>query len=67
MYLNSKDEKMVDLIVTDQRISIQTASYLLYRELTPNNKKHMSPSEFHKEFKQNWLIFAQMEKDEELE
>ncbi len=67
MYLNSKDEKMVDLIVNEQRISIQTASYLLYRELTPNNKKPMSPSEFHKEFKQNWLIFAQMEKDEELE
>ncbi len=64
MYLTPKDKEIIDTIVTDQRVSIQTATYTAYVELTPKNKKPISQREFHQIFKDNWQVFFDIEESE---
>ncbi len=56
-----RDDELHDDILFDQRISIQAAAYTIYFQLTPNNKKPITPREFHDRFIDNWEIFANME------
>ncbi len=56
-----RDEELKDDLSFDQRVSIQAAAYTVYLQLTPSNKKPITPREFHNEFIDNWEIFANME------
>lgn len=49
---------MRDDILFEQRVSIQAAAYTIYLELTPNNKKPLTPREFQDKFIDNWEIFG---------
>ena len=42
MRLTPRNEEIVDIIITEQRVSIQAAAYAAYVQLTPNNKKPVS-------------------------
>lgn len=64
MHLTPYDKKIVNTIVTDQRVSIQAAAYAAYVQLTPNNKKPVSQREFHQIFEDNWQIFYSLEIEE---
>ncbi|WML51698.1 hypothetical protein RCG17_20005 [Neobacillus sp. PS3-12] len=61
MYLNPRDEEIINAIITDQRVSIQAAVYAAYVQLTPSNKKPVSQREFHQIFKDNWQAFNSLE------
>lgn len=61
MYLTPRDEEIIDIILNDQRVSIQAAAYAAYVQLTPNNKKPVSHREFHQIFKDNWQAFYSLE------
>ena len=61
MYLTPRDEEIINMIVDDQRVSIQAAAYATYVQLTPNNKKPVSQREFHQIFKDNWQAFYSLE------
>lgn len=61
MYLTRRDEEIIDIIMHDQRVSIQAAAYATYVQLTPNNKKPVSQREFHQIFKDNWQAFNSLE------
>ena len=41
-----RDDELRDDILFEQRVSIQAAAYTIYLELTPNNKKPLTPREF---------------------
>lgn len=58
MHLTPRDEEIINMIGTDQRVSIQAAAYV---QLTPNNKKPISQREFHQIFKDNWQAFYSLE------
>lgn len=64
MRLTLRDEEIINMIVTDQRVSIQAAAYGAYVQLTPNNKKPISQREFHQIFKDNWQAFHSLEIEE---
>ncbi|MDD6060526.1 MAG: hypothetical protein PUB97_09130 [Ruminococcus sp.] len=59
-----RDEELRDDILFDQRVSIQAAAYTIYLELTPNNKKPLTPREFRDKFIDNREIFGNMENKE---
>lgn len=59
-----RDDELRDDILFDQRVSIQAAAYTIYLELTPNNKKPLTPREFRDKFIDNWEIFGNMENKE---
>lgn len=67
MRLTPREEELVDIIVEElsieQRKSLQAAAYTLYQQLTPNNKKPITPREFHNAFKDNWIAFAHIEEE----
>ena len=54
---------MADL-VNEHRTSVQEAAYTIYTEMLPNNRKPMSPRDFHTRFKDNWIAFAHLEDEE---
>ncbi|GEM_PF-5831261 len=56
-----RDDELRDDIIFDQRVSIQAAAYTIYLQLTPNNKKPLTPREFQEKFIDNWEIFGNME------
>ena len=56
-----KDDELRNDIIFDQRVSIQAAAYTIYLQLTPNNKKPLTPREFQEKFIDNWEIFGNME------
>ena len=56
-----RDDELRDDILFEQRVSIQAAAYTIYLELTPNNKKTLTPREFRDKFIDNWEIFGNME------
>ncbi len=56
-----RDDELRDEIIFDQRVSIQAAAYTIYLQLTPNNKKPLTPREFQEKFIDNWEIFGNME------
>lgn len=58
MHLTFRDEEIVRLISTHQQVSIEAAAYAVYRELT--NKKTITQREFHRTFKDNWKMFADL-------
>lgn len=64
MYLNPRDREIIETILFEQRISIQTAAYTVYEQLTPNNKKPISQREFHRAFKDSWQAFLDLENEE---
>ena len=57
--------------MTDEiRATVQAAAYAIYFELTPDNKKPLSPREFHLRYRDNWEFYMntiQQEYDEEVE
>lgn len=59
-----RDDELRDEILFDQRVSIQAAAYTIYLQLTPSNKKPLTPREFHDVFVDNWEIFGNMESKE---
>lgn len=59
-----RDDELRDEILFDQRVSIQAAAYTIYLQLTPSNKKLLTPREFHDVFVDNWEIFGNMESKE---
>lgn len=59
-----RDDELRDEILFDQRVSIQAAAYTIYLQLTPSNKKPLTPREFHDVFVDNWEIFGNMETKE---
>ena len=61
MRLTPRDEEIIDIIVFEQRVSIQASAYAAYVQLTPNNKKPVSQREFHQIFKDNWQAFYSLE------
>lgn len=61
MRLTPRDEEIVEIIVTELRVSIQAPAYTAYVQLTPNNKKHVPQREFHQIFKDNWQAFCSLE------
>ena len=56
-----RDDELRDEIMFDQRVSIQAAAYTIYLQLTPSNKKPLTPREFRDKFIDNWEIFGNME------
>lgn len=56
-----RDDELRDEIIFDQRVSIQAAAYTIYLQLTPNNKKPLTPREFREKFIDNWEILGNME------
>ena len=56
-----RDEELKDDLSYDLRTSVQAAAYTIYLEMTPSNKKAITPREFHDKFVDNWEIFANME------
>jgi hypothetical protein len=61
MHLTPRDEEIIEMIVTDQRVSIQAAAYAAYAQLMPSNQKPVSQREFHQNFKDNWQAFYSFE------
>ena len=61
MYLSASDKEMLAQIVENERASVQAAAYTIYLQTKPNNKKVMTPREFHKEFTDNWETFMKIE------
>lgn len=59
-----RDDELRDEILFDQRVSIQAAAYTIYLQLTPSNKKPLTPREFHDVFVDNWEIFGNIESKE---
>ena len=64
MHLSAPDREIVSQIVGNERASIQAAAYTIYLQIKPNNKKTMTPGEFHKEFADNWETFMKIELEE---
>ena len=65
MYLTHRDvDQLIDEIFLRLKISIQSAAYTVYRELTPATQKPMTQREFHVLFKDNWKIFGDLEDEE---
>ncbi len=60
-----REEDLRDDILFDQRVSIQAAAYTIYQQLTPANKKPLTPREFRNLFVDNWDIFGNMEKQKQ--
>lgn len=60
-----RDEELCNEVLFDQRVSIQAAAYTIYLQLTPNNKKPLTPREFRNIFIDNWEIFGNMENKSE--
>lgn len=56
-------EKLDDMAV-DQRVCIQAATYTAYSELM-GAKKPLSPREFHQRFTDNWIVFMDLEREEQ--
>lgn len=59
-----RDDELVEKLSFDQRVSIQATAYTIYLQLTPNNKKPITPREFRELFIDNWEIFSNMENKE---
>lgn len=59
-----RDEELHEDILFEQRVSIQAAAYTIYLQLTPSNKKPLTPREFRNSFIDNWEIFGNMENKE---
>lgn len=64
MYLSAPNREIVSQIVENERASVQAAAYIIYMQIKPNNKKAMTPREFHKEFTDNWETFMKIELEE---
>ena len=63
MMLSTRDEDIIEVIVNNQRINIQAATYTVYVQMTPNNKKPISQREFQQKFNDNWRIFESLENE----
>ena len=61
--LSTRDEDIIEVIVNNQRINIQAATYTVYVQMTPNNKKPISYREFQQKFNDNWKIFESLENE----
>lgn len=55
------EQELLEEIVYQDRVSVQAAAYTIYVQMTPNNKKPISPREFHREFVDNWEMFNKIE------
>jgi hypothetical protein len=53
--MTPSQEEMLDIIVSDERASIQAAAYTIYSELVKT--KPISQREFHQKFIDNWDFF----------
>ena len=60
-----RDDEFRNKILFDERVCIQAAAYTIYLQLTPNNKKPLTPREFRDKFIDNWEIFANIENREQ--
>ena len=60
-----RDDELRNKILFDERVCIQAAAYTIYLQLTPNNKKPLTPREFRDKFIDNWEIFANIENREQ--
>lgn len=61
MYLNPRDQEIVDCIALEIRVSVLAAAYVSYVQSAPNNKKQITHREFHREFSDGWVAFHRLE------
>lgn len=50
---SDRDDELRDDILFEQRVSIQTVAYTIYLEVTPNNKKPLTPRVFRDKYIDN--------------
>lgn len=63
--MTPSNQELVQALIVETRNSVQAAAYVLYLQLKPANKQLLTQRQFHEIFKDNWMIFAQFEEEEQ--